>query len=582
VPLPTTSPITPVLRSRPFDHSDYLFELKYDGFRAIAYFQNGTCELVSRNKHVFGTFKSLRTWLAENVRVRDAIIDGEICCLDDYGRPCFNDLTTGTRPPYFAGFDLLWLNGEDLRGLPLVERKKRLKARVAPAPAFLFYVDHVEERGKDLFSAACAKDLEGIVAKPKQSAYDPVRTKWFKIKNPNYTQRDGRREMFNSFKGYNDVSHVKELSKEVTYVASPKADRDGRQLWHRAAKTRVAYQESFVLREPVVVPAVASPQKSLGSNKKKALPKSRQSFSHPELVLWPSDGITKADLIRYYDAIAPFLLLHIEGRPLMLERHPDGVGAKWFLQKDALPEETPDWITTQRIWAPSRDEGSRYISYHVGADRDQLLHFAELCTTTLHTWATTADGLDYADTLILDLDPFNVPFATVQQVALVAKDVLDELQLCGYLKTSGATGLHILVPLIPNMFSHDRVRLIAAAIAKLIVDRRPDIATIERLIRDREGKVYLDFGQNGRGRTLASVYSPRALPTAPVSTPLRWDELESNLDPRHFTMQAVLKRLKKFGDLFESALWDRQDITPFVQALKGPLHSDSPAQGSRR
>jgi bifunctional non-homologous end joining protein LigD len=150
-----------------------------------------------------------------------------------------------------------------------------------------------------------------------------------------------------------------------------------------------------------------------------------------------------------------------------------------------------------------------------------------------------------------------VPFATVQQVALVAKDVLDELQLCGYLKTSGATGLHILVPLIPNRFSHDRVRLIAAAIAKLIVDRRPDIATIERLIRDRKGKVYVDFGQNGRGRTLASVYSPRALPTAPVSTPLRWDELESNLDPRHFTLEAVLKRVKKLGDLFESAVWDR-------------------------
>jgi bifunctional non-homologous end joining protein LigD len=157
--LPKTSPINPVLRSRPFDHLDYLFELKYDGFRAVAYFQNGTCELVSRNKHVFGTFKGLRTWLAENLGVQDAIIDGEICCLDDSGRPCFNDLTTGTRPPYFAAFDLLWLNGEDLRDLPLIERKKRLKAIIPAAPAFLFYVDHMEERGKDC--RACVRRGSG-------------------------------------------------------------------------------------------------------------------------------------------------------------------------------------------------------------------------------------------------------------------------------------------------------------------------------------------------------------------------------------------------------------------------------------
>jgi bifunctional non-homologous end joining protein LigD len=563
--LPKTSPINPVLRSRPFDHLEYLFELKYDGFRAVAYFQNGTCEMVSRNKYVFGTFKGLRTWLAGNLGVQDAIIDGEICCLDDSGRPCFNDLTTGTRPPYFATFDLLWLNGEDLRDLPLIERKKRLQGIIPPAPAFLFYVDHVEERGKDLFELVCTKDLEGVVAKPKHSTYDPA-TKWFKVKNPNYTQREGRREMFNSFKGYNDVSHVKDLSKEVTYVASSKPPQNGRQFWHRAAKTGVAYQESFVLREPVVVPAAVS-QKLLGSKQRRTLPKCKQSFSYTDLVLWPGDGITKADLIRYYNAIAPFVLPHIEGRPLMLERHPEGVGKKWFLQKDALPEETPGWVQTQRIWAPSRDEGSRYISYHVGAERDQLLHFAELCTTTLHTWATTADALDYSDTLILDLDPFNVPFSTVQQVALVAKDVLDELQLRGYLKTSGATGLHIVVPLIPNRFSHDRVRLIAAAIAKLIVDRRPDIATVERLVRDRKGKVYVDFGQNGPGRTMASVYSPRARPGAPVSTPLRWEELQRATNPDAFTMRTIFERLDRVGDLFATMKQDGQDIGPFSEAL---------------
>ena len=196
-----------------------------------------------------------------------------------------------------------------------------------------------------------------------------------------------------------------------------------------------------------------------------------------------------------------------------------------------------------------------------------MLHFAELCTTTLHTWPTTADALDYSDTLILDLDPFNLPFSTVQQVALVGKDVLDELQLRGYIKTSGATGLHILVPIIPNTFSHNRVRLIAAAIAKLIVDRRPDIATVERLIRDRKGKVYVDFGQNGRGRTMAAVYSPRARSAAPVSTPLRWEELQQPINPDAFTMRTIFERLDRLGDLFGTMKQDRQDIGPFCEAL---------------
>jgi bifunctional non-homologous end joining protein LigD len=572
--IPSISAIKPVLRSRPFDHSDYLFELKYDGFRAMAYIQNGTCELVSRKRNVFQIFKPLNVWLAENLRVQDAIIDGEVCCLDESGKPCFNDLTTGARDRYFAAFDLLWLDGEDLRGLALIERKKRLAAIVPAPPDFLLYVDHVEERGRDLFAAICAQDLEGIVAKPTDSTYDPDRTKWFKIKNPNYSQREGRREMFNSFMGYNDIAHVRELTKEVIWAPITKGNGKDRELWYRATKTGVPYQESFVLREPVaaaktVVTALASRNRHSSSRQYAlGLPRSKQTFSHPERLLWPDEGITKANLIRYYDAVSSFMLPHIVGRILMLERHPNGVGGKWFLQKDVLPEETPDWIKTAQVWSPSRDEGNRYISYHVGVDRDHLLHFAQLNTTTLHTWSTTADDPDCADTLIIDLDPFNVPFATVQQVALITKMVLDELQLRSYVKTSGATGLHIFVPLLANRFSHDQVRLVAAAIAKMVVDRRPDIATVEPQLRDRKGRVYVDFGQNGRGRTIASVYSPRARPGAPVSAPLKWEELQQQIDPLAFTIGTLLKRVERVGDLWVNIWKNRQDIGPFCDALR--------------
>jgi bifunctional non-homologous end joining protein LigD len=517
----------------------------------------------------------LQSWLAEKLQVTDAILDGEICCLDASGRSIFNDLTVGRKSPCFIAFDLLWLNGKDLRSLPLIERKKRLAAIVLDAPAFLLYVDHVEARGKDLFAAICAQDLEGIVAKPKNSTYDAVRTKWFKIKNPKYSQREGRREMFNSFMGYNDVAHVRELTKEIVWT--PKTNGgNSRELWYRAAKTGVAYQESFVLREPVVenrvVATTASPKPQSTRSTRTTLPRSKQTFTHPERLLWPDDGITKGDLIRYYDAVSPYLLPHTEDRILMLEPHPNGIGGKWFLQKDVLPDETQEWIKTAKIWSPSRDEGSRYISYHAGVDRDHLLHFAQLCATTLHPWATTADAPDCADTLIIDLDPFDVVFATVQEVALVTKAVLDELQLRSYIKTSGATGLHILVPLLANMFYHERVRLIAAAVAKMVVDRRPDIATVEPHVRARKGKVYVDFGQNGRSRTIASVYSPRARPGAPVSMPLKWEELERPIDPMAFTMRTAFKRLERVGDLWAKMWNDRQDIGPFCEALSKKPH----------
>jgi bifunctional non-homologous end joining protein LigD len=161
-----------------------------------------------------------------------------------------------------------------------------------------------------------------------------------------------------------------------------------------------------------------------------------------------------------------------------------------------------------------------------------------------------------------------VAFASVQQVALVTKAVLDELQLRSYVKTSGATGLHIVVPLLANRFTHEQVRLVAAAIAKMVVDRRPHIATVGRRVNDRIGKVYVDFGQNGRGRTIASVYSPRARPKAPVSTPLKWEELGRPADPMAFTMRTVFKRLERVGDPWSTMWKQRQDIGPFCEVLR--------------
>jgi bifunctional non-homologous end joining protein LigD len=192
-------PIRLSRRPEPFDSDDYLFELKIDGFRSLAYLENGQCDLVSRNGNTFRNFKDLAQWIGENLRVENAVIDGEIACVDDSGRSIFNDLLFRRRECLFFAFDLLRLNGEDLRGLPLVERKARLKALLRRKRSRVLYVDHIEKHGQRFFEKVCVLDLEGIVAKRKDSLYRATETPspyWIKIKNLSYTQAGGREELF--------------------------------------------------------------------------------------------------------------------------------------------------------------------------------------------------------------------------------------------------------------------------------------------------------------------------------------------------------------------------------------------------
>jgi bifunctional non-homologous end joining protein LigD len=252
-------------------------------------------------------------------------------------------------------------------------------------------------------------------------------------------------------------------------------------------------------------------------------------------------------------------------RPLVLERFPNGIHAQSFYQKDA-PDHTPDWIRTQEIW--SGDVG-RYIRYFIGADRDQLVYIANSGNIQHNPWMSRIQNLDSPDYLVFDLDPVEAPFETVQNVAIVVKSVLDELGLRGYPKTSGASGIHVHLPVLENTFTYEDVRVFAEAIASIVVARMPDYATIQRVVNRRKPhEVYIDYLQNIRGKTVASVYSPRPRPGGPVSTPLMWDEFKRPIDPKDYTIKTIFKRLDKYGDLFEKALTDRQDISGFLAALK--------------
>jgi bifunctional non-homologous end joining protein LigD len=280
-------------------------------------------------------------------------------------------------------------------------------------------------------------------------------------------------------------------------------------------------------------------------------------------VFWPDEGYTKADLIAYYEAVAPWLLPYLADRPLVLTRYPDGIVGKSFFQKDA-PEWTPSWVRTQRIHANDVD---RDIDYFVVDDLESLRYVVNLGTIPLHLWSSRLSSLDHPDWLVLDLDPKGAPFTDVVKVARALHGILDDLTLPSYVKTSGATGLHIFLPLGAG-YDFDVTRTFARLLATMGVEAEPAISTIARPLHARGGKVYIDFGQNGRGQTVVAPFSARPLPGAPVSCPLRWEEVTARLDPARFTIKTAPARCAKLGDPLAPVLRGRIDLAAALQKLE--------------
>ena len=287
------------------------------------------------------------------------------------------------------------------------------------------------------------------------------------------------------------------------------------------------------------------------------------NVTNPRKVFWPEEGYTKSDLIEYYDAVAPWLLPYLEDRPLVLTRYPDGIKGKSFFQKDA-PEWIPSWVQTARIHA--HDVG-RDIDYFIVNDRESLRYVVNLGTIPLHLWSARLSGLDHPDWLVLDLDPKGAPFTDVVKVARALHKILDELDLPSYVKTSGATGLHILLPLGAR-YDHEIVRTFARLVAVMGVEAEPAISTIARPLHSRGGKVYIDFGQNGRGQTIVAPFSARPLPGAPVSCPLRWDEVNARLDPSRFTIKTAPARFARLGDPLAPVLAGHVDVAAALRKLE--------------
>jgi bifunctional non-homologous end joining protein LigD len=581
-------------RSDPFDDPAWVFELKYDGFRAIASREGARPRIFyRRGADATAVFPDLaRAVLA--LPAERFVVDGEIVVLDESGRPVFQRLQkrallTAPRdveraaaelPATLFLFDLLAFDELDLRPLPLVERKKLLR-RLVPAGGPIRAVDHVEGQGRALWDSVRELGLEGMVAKRAQSAYRSGRFRdWQKVRSDRvgdfavvgFTKAEGSRTGFGSVhvavqkdEGLVYVGKVgggfseKELTSARAEMETlrlpappcigPLPPGSGHAWVQPKLVVEVRYKEiteDGLLRQPTFLrfrtdksPAeCVSPDAPPVSLEPREVP-----FSNSEKVFWPEEGYTKGDLIAYYRAVAPWLLPYLRDRAVVLTRYPDGIAGKSFFQKDA-PDYVPAWIRTARVWS---EEGGRDIDFFVCEDLDTLLYVINLGTIPLHLWASRLSKPQHPDWSIIDLDPKTAPFADVVTLANAVHELCEEIGLPSFCKTSGQKGLHVLLP-VGGQLTHGQSTTLAELIARAVEARHPKIATTERHIPSRKGRVYLDYLQNGHGKTIAGPFSARPVPGATVSMPLRWSEVNGKLDPRKFTLRTAPARMKKLRD----------------------------------
>ena len=290
-------------------------------------------------------------------------------------------------------------------------------------------------------------------------------------------------------------------------------------------------------------------------------------LSSGDRVLFPDDGVTKGDLFAYYGDVADAIVPHLKNRPFTLKRYPHGITGEAYFQKQA-PKGIPDWIPTRQFTTHPREGGSRLVDFALVNSRDALLWMVQMNCVDMNAWYSRVDKPDRPDYVVFDLDPPDDGFANAIEVAHLVRAALDELGLRSYVKTSGASGIHVLVP-ITRRSGFDETYEFAERVSRGVEERNPGLATTEWLKKKRpEGAVLVDHRQNGHGKTIASAYSVRPRPGAPVSTPLRWEELTPKVRPRDFGLREALARIEQHGDLYEPVLQGGQSLGPALRSLR--------------
>lgn len=634
------SKLSPMLASmvdKPFDKDGWQYEIKWDGYRAVAFCNKNKVELKSRNDKSFRekfypVHKALQEW---NIH---AVVDGEVVVLGKDGKSNFcalqNWRSEADGEIYFYVFDLLWMNGNDLMKMPLSERRTRLK-QIIPDNDIIRFSENFEVSGISFFEAVRKMGLEGIMAKKADSLYSAGnRSKdWLKIKANKrqemviggYTKNDGSSKAFSSLllgvydkgkliytgkvgTGFKDKQQTEMLKQFKPYIIKtppftelPDINKptrfqryppDAIAVW---MKPELVCDVSFtemttdgIMRHPSfiamridkkaedVTREVAIDTEEITSKKKATSEtllkptgtKDRKTFLNPSdktqvrkikgseikftnlnKIYWPKEKITKRDMLNYYYQVAPTILPYLKDRPQSMNRHPDGINGKSFYYKNVRGT-APDWIET---FDYKSDADNRLRKYLVAKDQASLLYMANLGCIEMNPWHSKVETEDYPDWCIIDLDPAENNFNQVIEAANVTRYILEAMGVKSYPKTSGSTGIHIYIPMGAK-YTYEQSKEFARVIATLVQREIPKYTSIERIVKARKGKMYIDFLQNRPQATVTAPYSLRPKPGATVSMPLHWDEVRKGLKMSDFTIYNAIERIKSAGDIFKPVL----------------------------
>lgn len=662
---PMPSFIPPALASlieKPFSDPGWIFEVKWDGVRAIARIRDGALQLWSRSqREITGEYPELSD-LPDHIGGREAWVDGEIVVLDSQGRSDFQKLQLrfGVRhptakliedsPAVYYLFDLLYLDGHDLQSIPLIERKNLLRQILHEDEKFR-YSDHVIEKGAELFTIAARQRLEGIIAKKASSPYPKGRGhSWLKIKLDQeldavvggWTDPRGSREYFG---GLLLGLYEGDSLKYIGSVGSGFSVEVQQRLWPQLQNLRVnkcpfaeepATRESAYWIKPELVARVrfgnwtddrhlrqprflglhedhdpndctfetqmkisadhaasskgnkaqapARTQSTPPSSMKRRGAKSRLDrdnnieqellhgtademfaeidgrqlrFTNLNKIYFPEMGYRKRELLAYYSWAAPMILPFLKDRPLVLRRYPNGIAGVPFFQKEA-GNDTPEWVKTAAIASGSGRHKGGEVHYIIANDRSTLLYLTNLGCIDHNPWSSRYNNQEHPDYAFFDLDPSEgASFSDVIKFGRLLFETLEKFSFRSYAKTSGATGVHIYVPIEPR-YTFEQVRLFVQSVTDLVARDHPGVLTSQRAVSKRaRGSIYMDAHQNSEGQSLASVYSVRAFPQAPVSAPVAIDELEPTLTPERWNLNTIRVRVEKVGDLWRG-FWDRK------------------------
>ena len=651
-------PMLATLVDQPFDEPGWQYEIKWDGYRALAYVNKGKVSLLSRNNKSFHEkfypiYEEIKSWQV------NAVVDGEIVVLNKGGLANFGSLQNWRSEAdgelAFYVFDILWLNGMNLMDVPLQERRTILKDAL-PFSDNIRLSQNFETNASEFLATAAAMNMEGIMVKKADSVYNPGgRSRdWLKIKAQKrhevviggFTVNDGSAKHFSSLlvgvhehgglryigkigTGFSDklqkemLVKMKPLQvKKSPFSTVPDVDKPSRfrpnppkatVTWLKPTLVcEVSYTEltedgvmrhpsfegmredkkaSEVVREnaastnglvkptkatakkmPVVSAQIVKPLKikerktllnPTDENQVRKVNGHELKFSNLSKIYWPKEKYSKRDMLNYYYQVAPYILPYLKDRPQSLNRYPNGIMGESFYQKDVTGK-VPDWIKL----SPYNTGDGIDKNFMVPQNDASILYMANLGAIEMNPWNSTIHKPDNPDWCLIDLDPSEKNnFNQVIQTAQVTKAVLDNFGIEGYAKTSGSTGIHIYIPLGAK-YTYDECQLFAKLIATQVQEELPFFTSLERMIKNRKGKLYIDYLQNRPKATLAAPYSLRPKPGATVSMPLHWDEIKPGLQMKDFTIKNTLARIAAVGDLFKPVLGKGIDLLKLLNKIQ--------------